>query len=181
MNKRSLILLPLLLAAAVVTPLYAAPTYACYASLSATPPCVGQAGCDTTTYFQVNAYSTAEARIGTSLDLSDFVLSKPVDQNSVVLFSDMLLGTKLPAVTMVCLQTDHRQSFTFLEIQLLNVLIVSDQVGDASSRKTESTESVGMTPGNINVRVYTPATANSPASSSGYTYDIATKTLTPND
>jgi type VI protein secretion system component Hcp len=181
MNKRSLILLPLLLAAAAVTPLYAAPTYACYASLSATPPCVGQAGCDTSTYFQVNAYSVGEARIGTDLDLSDFALSKPVDQNSVTLFSDMLLGTQIPAVTLVCLQTDHHQSFTFLQIQLLNVLIESDQVGDASSRKTESTESVAMTPAIFSVTVSTPAAPGSPASSSGYTYNIATKTLTQND
>jgi type VI protein secretion system component Hcp len=181
MNKRSLILLPLLLAAAVVTPLYAAPTYACYASLSATPPCVGQSGCDTTTYFQVNAYSTAVASIGTNLDISDFALSKPVDQNSVTLFSDMLLGTKIPAITMVCLQTDHHQSFTFLEIQLLNVLIVSDQVGDTSSRKTESTEGVAMLPEIVNVKVYTPATATSPASSSGYSYNTVTKTATSND
>jgi type VI protein secretion system component Hcp len=180
MNSRSLILLSLLLAAAV-TPACAAPTFACYASLSATAPCIGQAGCDTTTYFQVNSYSTGAARPGAlPLDLSDFVLEKPVDQNSVALFADMLLGTKIPAITMVCIQTDHRQSFTFLQIQLQDVAVISDQVDDASKRKTESTESVGLMPGIFSVTVNTPATDGSPASSSGYTYDVATKSLTSN-
>jgi type VI protein secretion system component Hcp len=181
MNQRSLILLPLLLAATAITPLHAAPTYACYASLSATAPCVGQAGCDTSTYFQVNSYTTGVASIGTNLDISDFAIQKPVDQNSVTLFSDLLLNTTIPAVTMVCLQTQQNASFTFLQIQLLNVLIVSDQVDDTSSGTAESAEGVAMSPGIVNVMVYTPATAGSPASSSGYSYNTATKTATSID
>lgn len=181
MKKHSLILLSLMAATGAIVPSYASTSYACYASLSATAPCVGQAGCNASTYFPVLGFSSSEVRSGSFLEINGYAIEKPVDQNSVTLFADMLMATKIPAVTMVCLETNGGKWFPYLQLQMQNVAVSAEQQFDASKGSTASSESLFLMPDTFSVTVNTPASSGSPASSAGYTYDVLTQTLTPNN
>ncbi len=175
-------LLSLLLALIPALPSHAttllSPT-ACYASLSATAPCVGQTGCDSTTYFTVNSFSTGVSAQQTSATtsqvfLQNFTVLKVVDQFSTTLLMNSLLATEIPFVSVICIETIGNKPFPFLQYQLQNVLVSS--VSDGSSGKTGAlpVESVSFNPQQISVTVSDPTPSATVNARSAYIYNQVT-------